>query len=131
MSNYLEQRRKHIEDGRPLAPKKKYTIPKMSAKRLAKVEAEKNLFELDKIFYKEVWDASPHVCSECGKKLGKEPLTIFFHHLLRKVKYPEFRHTPENIAVLCPDCHTQAETDLGKTPKTKKRTDEARKLLLG
>ena len=34
--SYLEQRRKFIEEGRPLPPKKKYVIPKKSAKRLQK-----------------------------------------------------------------------------------------------
>lgn len=34
--SYLEQRRKFIEDGRPLPPKKKYAIPKKSAKRIQK-----------------------------------------------------------------------------------------------
>lgn len=34
--SYLEHRRKFIEDGRPLPPKKKYVIPKKSAKRIQK-----------------------------------------------------------------------------------------------
>ena len=34
--SYLDERRKHIEDGRPLPPKKKYTIPKKSSKRIQK-----------------------------------------------------------------------------------------------
>lgn len=39
--NYLEYRRKLIEDGRPLPPKKKYVIPKKSAKRLQKEKEQK------------------------------------------------------------------------------------------
>jgi len=34
--SYLEQRRKFIEEGRPLPPKKRYVIPKKSAKRIQK-----------------------------------------------------------------------------------------------
>lgn len=34
--SYLEQRRQFIADGRPLKPKKKYIIPKKSAKRIIK-----------------------------------------------------------------------------------------------
>ena len=34
--SYLEQRRKFIEDGRPLPDKKKYIIPKKSARRIQK-----------------------------------------------------------------------------------------------
>jgi len=39
--SYLDQRRKHIEDGRPLPEKKKYTIPKVSKKREEKIKAER------------------------------------------------------------------------------------------
>lgn len=38
---YLEQRRKFIEDGRPLPTKKKYFIPKKSAKRFEKEKEQK------------------------------------------------------------------------------------------
>lgn len=114
----------------PKEKKKPQPINKMSEKTKAKLAEEKALFAADKDFYLEVWIASPHVCGECTSKLGKEPLTLFFHHLLPKFKYPEFRHTPENIMILCPDCHTQAEADLDKVPKVRQRTNEAIKLLL-
>lgn len=127
--SYLDERRNHINAGRPIPEKKKYTIPKVSAKRAAKIEEDKQTFEQDKIFYKEVWDASPHVCQECSKKLGKEPLTLFFHHLLPKRNFPQFRHTPENIIILCADCHQQAETDLDKVPAVRRRTNEVAALL--
>jgi 5-methylcytosine-specific restriction endonuclease McrA len=126
---YQDERREHINAGRPEKPKKKYTIPKVSAKRVLKIEEGKKTFEEDKKFYKEIWDASPHVCQECNKKLGKEPLTLFFHHALPKRNFPEFRHTAENIIILCPDCHQQAETDLDKVPGVKKRTEEIKVLL--
>jgi len=41
--SYLEQRRKHIEDGRPLPPKKKYYLKGKSDKRIAKELAEKEI----------------------------------------------------------------------------------------
>jgi len=128
--NYLEQRQAFILANRPLKEKKKYSIPKMSAKRKLKMVDEKILFEKDKEFYKEVWLASPHTCQSCGQKLGKEPLTIFFHHLLPKAIYPQFRHTFENIMVLCPDCHSQAETFINRVPAVLKRQEEARRVLL-
>lgn len=110
--------------------KKVYTIPKISAKRAKQIEQDKKTFEQDKVFYKEIWDASPHVCQSCGVKLGKEPLTLFFHHLLPKAKYEALRHIPENIMILCPNCHSQAETDLDKVPKVKARALEAERQLL-
>lgn len=110
--------------------KKVYTIPKVSAKRKKQIEADKETFEQDKIFYAEVWAASPHICQSCGCNLGKEPLTLFFHHLLPKARYPHLRHVPENIVIICPDCHQQTHSDLDKVPKVKARTEEAKRLLL-
>lgn len=110
--------------------KKKYTIPKVSQKRKRQIEQDKQTFEADKEFYLEIWLASPHVCQcGCNKKLGKEPLTLFFHHLLEKRNYPQFRHTPENIMILSPDCHQQAEADMDKIPKVRQRRNEVAKLL--
>jgi 5-methylcytosine-specific restriction endonuclease McrA len=110
--------------------KKKYIIPKVSKKRAKQILEQKATLEADKEFYKAIWAASPHWCFECGKKLGREPLTLFFHHLLEKRNYPQFRHTPENITILCPDCHSQVEVDLDKCPKTKERRLWAEKTLL-
>lgn len=110
--------------------KKIYHIPKQSAKRKKQVSQDKVTFEEDKIFYKEHWDSCPHKCEECGTNLGREALTLFFHHLLPKSKYPMFRHTHENIVVLCPDCHSQAESNISKLEYTKNRTLQAVKELL-
>lgn len=123
----LQNIRAHRDDPKPV---KKYTIPKVSKKRQKKLEDQKELAKLDKEFYLEHWLACPHKCEQCGKKLGKEPLTLFFHHALPKRNYPQFRHTHENIIVVCPDCHQQAETDLDKVPIIKMRTQEIDKLLL-
>lgn len=114
----------------PKAPKPRKPIPKVSKKRQKKLEDQKELLKLDKDFYLEHWHACPHVCEQCQKKLGKEPLTLFFHHALPKRLYPQFRHTHENIIVVCPDCHQQAETDLDKVPIVKRRTQEIEKTLL-
>lgn len=105
-------------------------IAKVSAKKAAEIKEDKQLILLDKEFYLEHWLSHPQRCEECNKKLGKEPLTLFFHHALPKRNYPQFRHTHENIIVLCPDDHQQAETDLDKVPKTKARTEQIIKLLL-
>lgn len=111
-------------------PKKVYYIPKVSKKKLAQKELQKVVAELDEAFYLEVWNASPHKCIECDVYLGKHCQNIFMHHMLPKAKYPQFRHTPENIAIVCLQHHSQAEMDLDKVPKIKKRTEEIIKLLL-
>jgi len=111
-------------------PKKTYTIPKVSKKRAKKIEYQKKVLELDKEFYKEIYLASPHWCQNCGCKLPKEPQTFMFHHLLEKRNYPELRHIPENIMILCLQCHSKAETNIDFAPKIKERRLQAEKELL-
>ena len=111
--------------------KKRHIIPKVSKKRLKQMEEDKATFEQDKLFYAEIWRSSPHWCQcGCKQKLGKEPLTTFFHHLLAKSKYPMFRHTPENIMILHPDCHNAYHSKSDNRPEIIKRQKEAEKLLL-
>lgn len=114
-----------------LKPKEKKPIAKMSEKKKAQVKFDQGMFLLDKSFYAEVWSAAPHQCEVCKLNLGNEPLTIFFHHILPKSIYPAFRHTAENICILCPEHHTQVETDINKVPYVKKRTEKVTKELLG
>lgn len=111
-------------------PKKVYVIPRVSKKRAAKIDQQKELLKLDEEFYKEVYAASPHSCQNCFCKLPKTPMNFMFHHLLPKRHYPELRHVPENIMILCLTCHSKAETNIDFAPRIKQRTLEAEKLLL-
>lgn len=105
--------------------KKKYVIPKVSKKRQKKLEEQKELSKLDEAFYKEVWAASPHKCQNCGCKLPRTPYNWMFHHLLEKRNYPQYRHVPENIMILCLECHSKAETNIDFAPNVKNRRIEA------
>lgn len=105
-------------------------IAKVSEKKKKLLGEEKKQFQEDKEFYAEIWSCSPHVCQDCNKNLGREPLTLFFHHLLPKDIYDQFRHTPENIMILCGDCHSQAETFIDRVPKVVARRNIAIKELL-
>jgi 5-methylcytosine-specific restriction endonuclease McrA len=111
----------------PRTPKKSTPIRKISKKRQQKILQDKETFKKDKNFYLEIWHASPHTCVECKRKLGKIPNTIYFHHLLPKRNHPQYRHVPENIAIVCPDCHQQVEVNIDKTPIIKRLTEEAEK----
>lgn len=111
-------------------PKKRYVIPKVSAKRARLIEQQKVTAEADKEFYKEIYAASPHWCQNCECKLPKEPQTFMFHHLLEKRNYPQFRYTPENIMILCLTCHSKAETNIDFAPKIKQRRIEVENLLV-
>jgi 5-methylcytosine-specific restriction endonuclease McrA len=78
----------------------------------------------DTAFYLSIWHTREHKCEQCGRYLGSEPLTIYFHHILAKSKYKQYRHSSWNIALVCGDCHSQCETNIDKTPKLKQRHDE-------
>lgn len=106
-------------------PKKKYVIPKVSKKRQKKLEEQKELLKQDEEFYKEVWAASDNRCQNCDCKLPRTPSNFMFHHLLEKRNYPKFRHTPENIAILCLECHSKCETNIDFAPRIKQRRLEA------
>lgn len=106
-------------------PIKKYTIPKVSKKRQKKLEEQKDLLKLDEAFYKEVWTASAHMCQNCDCRLPKTPYNWMFHHLLEKRNYPQFRHTPENVAIVCLECHSKCETNIDFAPRMKARRQEA------
>jgi hypothetical protein len=66
--SYLEERRAHIEAGRPLPDKKKYTLNKVSEKRkkkLAEQKENKGDSGLDKWFDYHMKNSKP-VCDNCG-----------------------------------------------------------------
>lgn len=127
----IEHIRKLKEEAKePRPPKARKPIAKVSKKKQKQLEAQKDMIKLDHEFYEEHWRACPHKCEECQINLGKEPLTIFFHHALPKRNYPQFRHDHRNIIVLCGDHHSQAEINIDKVPIVKRRTEEIAKILL-
>lgn len=125
----IENIRRLKEQAKEPKIKKVYRIPKVSEKRKKQIIADKELLELDASFYKEVYAASPHRCQNCDITLPKTPSNFMFHHLLEKRNYPQFRHTPENIAILCLECHSKCETNIDFAPKIKQRRTEAERIL--
>lgn len=130
MLDRAESIRRLKEKSKEPKVKKSYVIPKVSPKRKKLLEDQKILQKQDEEFYKEVYTASPHKCQNCDCGLPKTPSNFMFHHLLEKRNYPEHRHTPENIMILCLTCHSKAETNIDFAPKIKQRRDEVEKLLL-
>ncbi len=56
-------------------------------------------------FFMQVWKNRSHNCENCGKRLGNEPLSYMFDHLLEKSKYPQLKYEEENICMMCLECH--------------------------
>lgn len=53
----------------------------------------------------ELWKSRPHICENCYTKLGKEPRAHYFAHIKPKSTHPHLRLDPDNIRMLCYDCH--------------------------
>jgi 5-methylcytosine-specific restriction endonuclease McrA len=121
----LEHIRRIKEQANEPKPKKHYVIPKVSKKRQKKLEDQKELLKKDEAFYKEVYAASPHKCQNCDRTLPRTPSNFMFHHILEKRNYPQYRHVPENIAILCLECHSKCETNIDFAPRIKQRRLEA------
>ena len=73
--------------------------------------------------FSDIWKKRPHKSEISGEYLGKEPLTLFFHHVLPKEKYPEAQYDEENIVLLTPDEHVNIESDMYKDGKINKKRE--------
>jgi hypothetical protein len=76
-------------------------------------EVNRNISDRNE-FFLQIWKKRPHESEVSGEYLGKEPLTIFFHHILPKEKYPEACFDEENIILLTLDEHTNVESNMYK-----------------
>jgi hypothetical protein len=81
------------------------------------VRADKPKKNKDHLLFKEIWKERPHESEISGRRLGDEPLSVFFHHILPKNKYPEFRLDKENIILLTIDEHANVEADIYRYDK--------------
>jgi len=76
-------------------------------------EVNRNISNRNDLFL-QIWEKRPHKSEVSGEYLGKEPLTVFFHHILPKEKYPEACFDEENIILLTLDEHTNVESNMYK-----------------
>lgn len=65
----------------------------------------------------EIWKERKHYSEISNQYLGKEPLSIYFHHILPKNKYPEASLDKDNIILLTLDEHTDVESNVYKYEK--------------
>ena len=63
----------------------------------------------EKELFLKIWDARERICVKCGDNLGQEPLAQYFSHIKSKGSRPDLRLNPDNIELLCFDCHYEAE----------------------
>ena len=70
-----------------------------------------------------VWKQRPHKSEISGERLGTEPLSIFFHHILPKEKYKDAMLDEENIILLTLDEHANVENDIYRYEEVNKRRE--------
>jgi hypothetical protein len=68
----------------------------------------------DKDFYMKIWTSREHKSEISHEFLGREPLSIYFHHILPKKDFPLFRHNPDNILLVTFDEHNIIERGVKK-----------------
>lgn len=78
-----------------------------------KVKREQKAKDTEVMFrlFQAIWKKRKHYSEISNKWLGDEALSIFFHHILPKSKYPEAFLDEENIILLTFDEHTKVEND--------------------
>ena len=87
--------------------------PRKGFKLVIKEPAIRQISEMQE-FFLQIWSKRKHYSQVSGDYLGKEPLSVFFHHILSKEKYPHVKLDEENIILLTLDEHTNIENDMYK-----------------
>lgn len=93
----------------------------MSSKLLKKLD--KAGIDLMKNFFMDIWRKRPHVSEVSPTFLGNEPLSVFFHHILPKNKYPQAQYDEKNIILLTLQEHEAVELDMYKFEEINRRRE--------
>jgi len=74
-------------------------------------------------FFLQIWKKRQHLSEISGLPLVGEPLSIYFHHILPKEKYPQAALDEENIILLTLNEHDQVESDIYRFEEVNKRRE--------
>jgi hypothetical protein len=74
-------------------------------------------------FFLQIWKKRQHLSEISGLPLVGEPLSVYFHHILPKEKYPEAALDEENIILLTLNEHNQVESDIYRYEEVNKRRE--------
>jgi len=74
-------------------------------------------------FFLQIWKKRLHLSEVSGLPLIGEPLSVYFHHILPKEKYPEAALDEENIILLTLDEHTNVESDMYRYEEVNNRRE--------
>jgi hypothetical protein len=85
-------------------------------------ECKKELAEMQQ-FFLQIWKKRQHLSEISGLPLVGEPLSVYFHHILPKNKYPQAALDEENIILLTLNEHDQVESDIYRFDEVNKRRE--------
>jgi len=105
-------------------PRKKLSS-KLSKKLDKPVKSEKVVRQISEMqeFFLQIWGRRLHYSQVSMDYLGREPLSVFFHHILPKEKYPQAMYDEENIILLTLEEHDNVERDMYKYPQVNKKRE--------
>jgi hypothetical protein len=109
----------HHKPRKPLASNKGF-------KNVKKDEAIRQTVEMQQ-FFLHIWKKRLHYSEVSMDYLGREPLSVFFHHILPKEKYPQAALDEENIILLTLNEHDQVEKDIYRYEEVNKRREKLKK----
>lgn len=106
--------------------KRKPITPKRGGLIVAKRDmfVQKTKIETMRNLFLEIWKERKHYSEVSGNYLGKEPLSIFFHHIFPKSKYPDLEYDKSNIILLSLLEHESVENDMYRFEEVNKRRIE-------
>jgi len=104
--------------------KRKKPLAVSSIRKLDKSEEViRRISEMQQFFLR-IWKKKLHYSEVSMDYLGSEPLTVFFHHILPKEKYPEAQFDEENIILLTLEEHDTVEKDMYKYEEVNLRREK-------
>lgn len=62
-----------------------------------------------------IWKQREHICCHCGCNLGEQSRVHYFSHIYPKSIRPWLKFDPNNIELLCIECHYQHDFGKRKT----------------
>ena len=103
-----------------------YCFKHKPRKRLKASLPQKDNIQMREMFLS-IWRKRPHYSEISNTWLGKEPLTLFFHHIIKKSdeKYGELAiNDEENIIILTPTEHGNVELDMYRYEEINRRREK-------
>ena len=99
---------------------------KLRSKAKSKEQVEKEKEDTERMWnlFLEIWEERGPYSEVSGERIFGEPLSIYFHHILPKSKFPEQAYNKENIILLSWIEHDNVEVDPYRYEEINKRREK-------